>query len=157
MSETSTRETFAVVGTDTGVGKTIVTSGLVGWLREEGVAARAVKPVQTGYPPDDDTEFVAEACGTDDAAICIERLEPPLAPRVAAEQVGAELSYAAIREGCERALAASEVGVLEGVGGVRVPDRSPPDRRRAALVRPRRLREPRPRSRRAASRPTPSS
>ncbi|MGN8213397.1 dethiobiotin synthase [Halococcus sp. PRR34] len=121
MSETSTRETFAVVGTDTGVGKTIVTSGLVGWLREEGVAARAVKPVQTGYPPDDDTEFVAEACGTDDAAICIERLEPPLAPRVAAEQVGAELSYAAIREGCERALAASEVGVLEGVGGVRVP------------------------------------
>ncbi|EMA42763.1 dethiobiotin synthase [Halococcus saccharolyticus] len=121
MSETASEGTFAVVGTDTGVGKTVVTAGLVGWLREDGVDARAVKPVQTGYPPDDDAEFVAEACETDDAATCIERLEPPLAPRVAAEQIGASLSYAAIREGCERALATSEVGVLEGVGGVRVP------------------------------------
>ncbi|WP_049901558.1 dethiobiotin synthase [Halococcus agarilyticus] len=121
MSETHGGDAFAVVGTDTSVGKTVVTAGLVAWLREEGIDARAVKPVQTGYPPDDDAGFVAEACRAGDAATCIERLEPPLAPRVAAERVGTELSYVTIREGCERALAASEVGVLEGVGGVRVP------------------------------------
>ncbi|WP_415383200.1 dethiobiotin synthase [Halosimplex sp. TS25] len=112
---------FAVVGTDTGVGKTVVTAGLVGWLRESGIDARAVKPVQTGYPPDDDAGFVAEACGTDDAATCLERLEPPLAPAVAAKREGVELSYERIREGCEDALAEASVGVVEGIGGLRVP------------------------------------
>ena len=112
---------FAVVGTDTGVGKTVVTAGLVGWLRDGGVDARAVKPVQTGHPPDDDAEFIKKVCGTDDVATCETRLEPALAPRIAAERVNTDLSYTTVREECERALAASEVGVLEGVGGVRVP------------------------------------
>ena len=112
---------LAVVGTDTGVGKTVVTAGLTGWLREEGFDARAVKPAQTGYPPDDDAAYVAAACSDDDAAICLERLEPPLAPRVAAEREGVDLSYEAIREGCERALDAADVGIVEGIGGLRVP------------------------------------
>ncbi|WP_436924615.1 dethiobiotin synthase [Halosimplex amylolyticum] len=112
---------FAVVGTDTGVGKTVVTAGLVGWLRESGVQARAIKPVQTGYPPDDDAGFVAEACGSDDAATCLERLAPPLAPAVAAAREEVDLSYASVREGCERALAEASVGVVEGIGGLRVP------------------------------------
>lgn len=112
---------LAVVGTDTGVGKTVVTAGLTGWLREEGRDARAVKPAQTGYPPDDDAAYVAAACGDDDAATCLERLEPPLAPRVAAEREGVDLSYEAIREGCERVLNAADVGIVEGIGGLRVP------------------------------------
>jgi dethiobiotin synthetase len=112
---------FAVVGTDTGIGKTFVTAGLVGWLREAGVGARAVKPAQTGYPPDDDAAWVAEACGDDRAGTCIERLEPPLAPRVAAEVTDADLSYEGIRDGVAGELDASEVGVVEGIGGLRVP------------------------------------
>ena len=112
---------FAVVGTDTGVGKTVVTAGLVGWLREAGVDARAVKPCQTGYPPDDDAGFVADACGDDEAATCLRRLEPALAPAVAAEQADVALSYESILSGCRDALADAEVGVVEGIGGLRVP------------------------------------
>ncbi|QPV62974.1 dethiobiotin synthase [Halosimplex litoreum] len=112
---------FAVVGTDTGVGKTVVTTGLVGWLRAVGVDARAVKPAQTGYPPDDDAGYVAEACETDDAATCLERLEPALAPAVAADRAGVDLSYESIRDGCARELADAAVGVVEGIGGLRVP------------------------------------
>jgi len=112
---------IGVLGTDTAVGKTVVTAGLVGRLREEGVDARAVKPVQTGYPPDDDAGFVEAACGEEAAATCLRRLEPPLAPAVAAEREGVDLSYDAIRRGCREALAAGDVGVLEGVGGLRVP------------------------------------
>jgi dethiobiotin synthetase len=112
---------FAVVGTDTGIGKTFVTAGLVGWLREAGVGARAVKPAQTGYPPDDDAAWVAEACGDDRAGTCIERLEPPLAPRVAAEVTDADLSYEGIHTGVAGELDAAEVGVVEGIGGLRVP------------------------------------
>jgi len=112
---------FAVVGTDTAVGKTVVTAGLVGWLRETGVSARGIKPAQTGYPPDDDAAFVADACGTDDAATCLERLEPPLAPAVAADRTGTDLSYDEILSRCQRELESADVGVVEGIGGLRVP------------------------------------
>ncbi|MFB6179513.1 MAG: dethiobiotin synthase [Halorientalis sp.] len=112
---------FAVVGTDTGVGKTLVTAGLVGWLREEGFDARAIKPCQTGYPPDDDAAFVAEACGTEVASTCLRRLEPAVAPAVAADVADADLAYDEIRSGCERAIDGAEIGVVEGIGGVRVP------------------------------------
>jgi len=112
-----------VAGTDTGVGKTVVTAGLTGWLRDAGVEARAIKPAQTGHPTDDDAAFVAEACGDESAATCLRRLEPPLAPRVAAEREDVDLSYDAVREGCERVLSDSAVdaGVVEGIGGLRVP------------------------------------
>lgn len=112
---------FAVIGTGTGVGKTVVTAGLVGMLRTEGVDAQAIKPCQTGFPPDDDAGFVIEACGTDAAATCLRRLEPPLAPAVAADHEGVSLFYAAILSDCEQALAEVESGVVEGIGGLRVP------------------------------------
>lgn len=110
-----------VVGTDTGVGKTVVTAGLTGWLRDDGVDAQAVKPAQTGAPEDDDARYVAEACGEDDAATCLRRLEPALAPRVAAELEGVDLDYETILGGCRRAVEAHELGVVEGIGGLRVP------------------------------------
>ncbi|WP_266082604.1 dethiobiotin synthase [Haladaptatus caseinilyticus] len=112
---------FVVVGTDTGVGKTVVTAGLVGMLRTDGIDAKAIKPCQTGYPPDDDAGFVAEACGTEAAAACLRRLKPALAPEVAAELEGVTLSYAKILNECEQAIADAECGVVEGIGGLRVP------------------------------------
>lgn len=112
---------LAVVGTDTGVGKTVVTAGLVGMLRADGVDARAIKPCQTGYPPDDDAGFVTEACGTDAAATCLYRLEPPLAPDVAADHDSVSLSYAEMLANCEQALYEAERGIVEGIGGLRVP------------------------------------
>ncbi len=112
---------FAVVGTDTGVGKTVVTAGLVGWLRARGIDARAIKPCQTGYPPDDDAEYVKRACTDEDAATCFRRLEPALAPAVAAEQADEPLRYETILDGCRDALGNTAVGVVEGIGGLRVP------------------------------------
>ncbi|AHF99931.1 dethiobiotin synthase [Halostagnicola larsenii XH-48] len=112
---------MAVVGTDTGVGKTVITAAVVTVLRDAGIDARAVKPAQTGHPPDDDAGFVEAACEDPDAATCFEYLEEPLAPRVAAERAGVELSYEGLRERCDDALEAAEVGVLEGIGGLYVP------------------------------------
>ncbi|WIV66329.1 dethiobiotin synthase [Natrialbaceae archaeon AArc-T1-2] len=112
---------LAVVGTGTGVGKTVITAGLTAWLCEAGVDARAVKPAQTGHPPDDDAAFVADVCADPDAATCLRYLEPPLAPRVAAEREDVSLSYDDLLADCERALEECEVGILEGIGGLRVP------------------------------------
>ncbi|MXV60716.1 dethiobiotin synthase [Natronorubrum sp. JWXQ-INN-674] len=114
-------EPIAIVGTGTGVGKTVVTAGISRWLRDQGVNARAIKPAQTGYPPDDDAGFVADACGDSAAAICPRYFEPALAPRVAAEEVGEDLSYDSIRALCADAIAETEYPIVEGIGGLRVP------------------------------------
>jgi len=117
---------LAVVGTGTGVGKTVVTAGLTGWLRAAGIDARAVKPAQTGHPPDDDAGYVARACGSSgetdgEPATCLRYLEPALAPAVAAREAGVDLQYSDLLAGCEAAVAAAEVGIVEGIGGLRVP------------------------------------
>lgn len=112
---------LAVVGTDTGVGKTVVTAGLTRWLLDEGYDARTVKPAQTGYPPDDDAGFVVTACADPNAAVCPHYLEPALAPRVAAEVSEEPLHYDELVDACERALADVSVGIVEGIGGLRVP------------------------------------
>ncbi|MFD1562068.1 dethiobiotin synthase [Haloarchaeobius amylolyticus] len=112
---------IAVVGTGTGVGKTVITAGLTRLLREAGQDARAIKPAQTGHPPDDDAAFVATACDDPEAATCPRYLEPALAPRVAAEIADESLSYEAIHTACEREIDATAVPIVEGIGGLRVP------------------------------------
>lgn len=110
-----------VAGTDTGVGKTIVTAGLTGWLREEGVDARAIKPAQTGAPADDDAAVVAAANGGPDASTCLRRLGPALAPQVAAEQEGVDLVYDDLLADCRAEIESTEFAIVEGIGGLRVP------------------------------------
>lgn len=115
-----------VVGTDTGVGKTVVTAGVTGTLRDRGVDATAIKPAQTGAPEDDDAAVVAAAVAAatasgDDAATCLRRLGPALAPRVAAELEDATLSYDAILDDCRAAIDDSVFPIVEGIGGLRVP------------------------------------
>ena len=112
---------IAVVGTGTGVGKTVITAGLTRLLREAGHETRAIKPAQTGHPPDDDADFVATACDDPEAAICPRYLEPALAPRVAAEVADESLSYETIRAACEREIETTAVPIVEGIGGLRVP------------------------------------
>ncbi|MDQ2051528.1 dethiobiotin synthase [Natronolimnohabitans sp. A-GB9] len=121
LEELTLADPIAIVGTDTGVGKTVVTAGITRWLRESGADARAIKPAQTGYPPDDDAGFVAEACDDEASATCPRYLEPALAPRVAAEVADEELAYDDVRAACEDAVAETAVPIVEGIGGLRVP------------------------------------
>jgi dethiobiotin synthetase len=124
----------AVVGTDTGIGKTVVTAALVARLRDRGVDARAVKPAQTGFPEDDDAEYVRWACGDESAAIRLRTFEEPLAPAVAARRADRPIEYDALLSEARDALAESEVGVLEGAGGIRVPLANDPAREIVDLV-----------------------
>lgn len=111
----------AVVGTDTGIGKTVVTAALVAQLRSDGVDARAVKPVQTGYPEDDDAEYVRWASEDPVAAVTLRTFGEPLAPAVAARRADEPIAYDELLSETRQALAESEVGVVEGAGGLRVP------------------------------------
>ncbi|OIB55352.1 dethiobiotin synthase [Natrialba sp. SSL1] len=126
--------TLAVVGTDTGVGKTVVTAGLVAHLRHSGRNARAIKPAQTGFPADDDAGYVQRICGDDSAATRLRTFEEPLAPAVAARRSGDELAFDSLLEGVQHELETASIGVVEGAGGVRVPLSTDPPREIIDLV-----------------------
>jgi len=76
-----------VCGTDTACGKTVVTAALALHLGPD--RTTVVKPVQTGWPPDDDAEWVHDVTGA--RAVVLERFAEPLAPAVCAEREGRTL------------------------------------------------------------------
>jgi len=125
---------FAVVGTDTGIGKTVITAGLVSMLREAGHEARAIKPAQTAFPGDDDAGFVAEACGDESAAVRLRAQPEPLAPAVAARRADDPINYDSLLADTRTAVEGSGVGVVEGAGGLRVPLSNEPRREIVDLV-----------------------
>jgi len=125
---------LAVVGTDTGIGKTVVTAAIVAQLRREGVDAQAIKPAQTGYPEDDDARFVREVCGEDAAATKLRTDGEPLAPAVAARRADDPIVFEDLLADTTAALAETEIGVVEGAGGLRVPLSNKPNREIVDLV-----------------------
>jgi dethiobiotin synthetase len=125
---------LAVVGTDTGVGKTVVTAALVAELRESGTNARAIKPAQTGYPEDDDADFVQWACDDDDAALRLRTYGEPLAPAVAARRAEDPIEYDTLLEATRVALEERNASIVEGAGGLRVPLSNDPQREIVDLV-----------------------
>lgn len=113
-------EALFVTGTDTGVGKTVVTAALAAALARAGVAVRALKPVASGVPegePGEDASLLALAAGH--APKSFVRLVAPLSPHRAAlleeTEVDPDALLAWLR--AER----GEVTLAEGAGGFEVP------------------------------------
>lgn len=117
-----------VTGTDTGVGKTIVTAALARALRLRGVNVGVMKPVtsgcreQDGELISDDAELLAWAAGFNcDEDVAPYRLREPIAPADAAKIDGVRVDFGRIAE-CYRRLAARyEFVLVEGAGGLMVP------------------------------------
>ncbi len=109
-----------VTGTDTGVGKTVVTAAIALALEARGVDVAVVKPVETGAG---DAATLARLAELDQP---LERIAPysftaPLAPLVAARLEGVTLELDEVASQV-RALAASrELAIVEGAGGLLVP------------------------------------
>lgn len=118
-----------VTGTDTGIGKTIVSASLVCALREKKKACYW-KPVQTGIEEDNDTETVKKLANCRDEEIFDKgfRLEKPLSPHLSARLANVEITIEKILgfQSEARAKAAAEntfekFWIIEGAGGVLVP------------------------------------
>jgi dethiobiotin synthetase len=118
-----------VTGTDTGVGKTIVTGGLAAILRERGVAVGVMKPAETGCALADgnfipsDAQFLRTMSGVEDPleTVVPYRFREPLAPAVAAELEGAHISTPRLVEHFEKIAARYDFTLVEGAGGLLVP------------------------------------
>lgn len=109
-----------VTGTDTGVGKTVVTAALAAALADAGVGVRALKPiasgVEAGSAGEDATLLGLAARHAPKVAIT---LETPLSPHLAAERQGVVIDADSILAwiASER----GEITLVEGVGGWEVP------------------------------------
>ena len=109
-----------VTGTDTGVGKTVVSAALL--HRHGGGAAplRYWKPIQTGTRLDDDTAEVRRLTAGVGVEIVDEgvRLAEPVSPHLAAALAGTEIDLAPL---VARRAGAAGAWIVEGAGGVLVP------------------------------------
>ncbi len=110
-----------VTGTDTEIGKTIVSAALVTYLREtENVCYW--KPIQTGIEDDNDTETVRKLARCSDSEVHDKgfRLKKPLSPHLSARLANIEITI-------EKTLNFIDVNdrdkfwIVEGAGGILVP------------------------------------
>lgn len=98
-----------VAGTDTGIGKTLFSAGLV-----QALGATYWKPVQAGLEDETDSAVVARLSGRPVLPEAY-RLALPASPHLAAERAGVEIDPARL------ALPALAPLVVEGAGGLMVP------------------------------------
>ncbi len=120
---------YFVTGTDTEIGKTLVSSALLYALTQQGLRAVAMKPVAAGAELRDgawhneDADILAAAANV---ALPVELTTPYLlhdaaAPHIVAAQEGVTIDLAHIRACYQRVAEAADAVVVEGVGGFRVP------------------------------------
>ena len=111
---------YFVTGTDTGAGKTHVTAALVTALRAVGRAARAVKPIETGWEPaTSDAARLAAASGRSLEETVLYALAAPRSPRAAAALEGRALDARAVARWCRDQ--GGDPVLVEGAGGWMVP------------------------------------
>jgi len=125
---------FFITAAGTEIGKTFTAEVLIEQWREEGHDVRAIKPVLSGYDPDDVSESDAgrllAALGHDLTEENINLMSPcryaaPLSPDMAAAREGKAVPYDEVVEYCRAVVADASAAdapvIIEGIGGVMVP------------------------------------
>lgn len=113
--------TYFITGTDTGVGKTVLTALLVRRLRARGIAARAVKPLCSGGREDAQILRAAQ-----NGALSLDEINPwhfraPLAPLLAARRDGVRVRRQEVVSYLHQLRAGWEILLVEGAGGLLSP------------------------------------
>jgi dethiobiotin synthetase len=116
---------FFVTGTDTGVGKTAVASGLLHAFSKSGKSVVGMKPVASGSEAgrwtDADSLAAESSVHVDPRLVCPYAFDPAIAPHIAAQLAGARIDLDVIFRAYEALSLAAEVVVVEGIGGLLVP------------------------------------
>jgi dethiobiotin synthetase len=118
-----------ITGTDTGVGKTVVSAALILAIKKQGIDCGYFKPVASGAEKNKtgwmspDLRLILNTTGLMDPPplmnpVC---LVPPLAPLPAAECSGVEWSRSLINKALKLLQSYHDFLVVEGVGGLMVP------------------------------------
>jgi len=120
---------FLVTGTDTGIGKTLVSGGIAAALARRGVDVGVMKPFATGAKcragtlVSEDAEFLRRAAGVQDPLDLINPvcLKPPLAPSMAAQVAKKKIDLRSVWSAYRALRSRHSTIIVEGVGGLLVP------------------------------------
>lgn len=118
-----------ITGTDTGIGKTVVTASILAWLRQQGKKVGVMKPIETGVDSEcsssanSDALFLMECGGIGDALaeVCPIRLKPAASPYQAGLIENRTLQSETILSAYRTLSGKHDWMLVEGVGGVKVP------------------------------------
>lgn len=120
---------YFVTGTDTDIGKTLITSALLHALAQQGVRAAGIKPVAAGaslkdgawHNEDADALVAAASVRLPAELVTPYLLREAVAPHIAAAHEGVIIDPQHIYACYDRAASLADALVVEGVGGFRVP------------------------------------
>jgi len=127
MAKSRMKRGIFITGTDTGVGKTLVTAALAYALKQRRREVGVMKPIESGLSKSrlsqSDAVRLRAIVESEDAlgAICPFQLELPLSPSAAAQAERRSISPEVIRQTYRLLSNRYDYMVVEGVGGVHVP------------------------------------
>jgi len=115
------KRTLFITGTDTGAGKTVLTTLLAAWLRERGVKVAALKPLCSGGRADAQQIFTAIS-----GALTLDEINPwhfraSIAPALAARLEKKSVARAQVLAHIRAQRQKFEVTLVEGAGGLLSP------------------------------------
>jgi dethiobiotin synthetase len=113
-----------IAGTDTGVGKTVVSVLLIAALRTGGMRAVGMKPVESGCAPDPLDALSLLVASEEDIPLddlCPYRFRNPVAPEVAAASEGTAIDLSIIESAFQRLSSRYEKVIIESAGGIGTP------------------------------------
>jgi dethiobiotin synthetase len=118
---------YFVTGTDTHVGKTLISCALLHGFAAQGKSVVGMKPVAAGCNNDGQNEDVVQLRAASNVEVSNELTNPfcflpAIAPHLAAQQAGIEIQLPRILDAYQKLAAQAEVIIVEaGVGGLCVP------------------------------------
>jgi dethiobiotin synthetase len=128
-SERSAAAGIFVTSVGTGIGKTLVTAILCEQLMRQGHRVRAIKPVVSGFSPEDpfsDPALILRSLGRAPTPRAIEAIAPwrftaPLSPHLAARREGKAIRFDDVIAFCRDQAGDDGLLLIEGAGGVMAP------------------------------------
>lgn len=120
---------YFVTGTDTGVGKTLVTAALLRRLRESGIRVAGMKPVAAGAvpgpegPANEDALILQAESSVRHRYVLVNPwlFTPAIAPHIAAAESGVTIDTDRVAKSHAILRATADVVLAEGAGGFLVP------------------------------------
>jgi len=117
---------YFVTGTDTGVGKTLVSCALLQTFAAQNLRVIGMKPVAAGCDDGDHNEDVKQLRAASNILASYGQINPyslyhPIAPHVAARNAGMLIDFSRIMTSFHELVSQADVVIVEGIGGFKVP------------------------------------
>lgn len=117
---------YFVTGTDTGVGKTLISCALLYAFAARGNKVAGMKPVAAGCDEDNLNDDVKKLRSATNIFASLGQINPysfihPIAPHIASHNAGISINFERILESFKELAAQADVVIVEGAGGLMVP------------------------------------